>query len=106
MWQDDWSEFPVYLFATAGFRRMRPDQREGCFVALEKTYRSRRVDAPGNSDVRLAFPETGARMAFGQFSATFQHTVQAVLDRQAAAHCTATVCQFFFRPSCVAVGVV
>ncbi|CAE7736930.1 ENTPD1, partial [Symbiodinium pilosum] len=27
--EDDWSEFPVYLFATAGFRRMRPDQREG-----------------------------------------------------------------------------
>lgn len=27
--QADWHRFPVYLLATAGFRRLRPDQREG-----------------------------------------------------------------------------
>lgn len=27
--QSDWHRFPVYFLATAGFRRMRPEQREG-----------------------------------------------------------------------------
>ncbi|CAJ1338022.1 unnamed protein product [Effrenium voratum] len=33
----DWPGFPVYFFATAGFRRMRPEQREGVLQSVRAT---------------------------------------------------------------------
>lgn len=34
--KEDWHRFPVYLFGTAGFRRLRPEQREGVLQTVRQ----------------------------------------------------------------------